>query len=215
MFINKISHKYPTFSIYVENLMLENNSIIGLLGENGAGKSTLMNIISGYLKTNDYFNIEDWDNISILFIPSELAAYEYLTVEEFVTLVIKYSKSDVSVSAILDNIEMQNKSNTLIENLSLGMKKKLTLIPIFLREYELIILDEPFNSIDLEYIYTLKKFLLSLKSKSTILVSSHILDTLSDICDKFILIKDGKIKKELLNNKDILNLESEIFDRNI
>lgn len=215
MFINKISHKYPTFSIYVENLMLENNSIIGLLGENGAGKSTLMNIISGYLKTNDYFNIEDWDNISILFIPSELAAYEYLTVEEFVTLVIKYSKSDVSVSAILDNIEMQNKSNTLIENLSLGMKKKLTLIPIFLREYELIILDEPFNSIDLEYIYTLKKFLLSLKSKSTILVSSHILDTLSDICDKFILIKDGKIKKELLNNKDIINLESEIFDRNI
>ncbi|MFQ9310371.1 MAG: ATP-binding cassette domain-containing protein [Paraclostridium sordellii] len=215
MFINKISHKYPTFCLDVENLNLEKNSIIGLLGENGAGKSTLMNILSGYIKPNGHFNVENWNDISILYIPSDLDIYEYLTVKEFITLIVKYSKTCISIMDIIEKIDMKDKQDTLIEELSLGMKKKLTLIPIFLKDYDLIILDEPFNSIDLAYISALKKFILSLKSKSTILISSHILDTLADICDKFILIQDGFLKKELVNKKDILNLESEIFDRNI
>lgn len=215
MIVNKISHKYPTFSLDIENLNLEQNSIIGLLGENGAGKSTLMNILSGYIKPNGYFSVENWDDTSILYIPSDLDVYEYLTVEEFITLIVKYSKTCISVNDILEKIDMKDKKDTLIEELSLGMKKKLTLIPMFLKDYDLIILDEPFNSIDLAYISTLKKFILSLKPKSTILISSHILDTLVDICDKFVLIQNGVLKKELINERDILNLESEIFDRSI
>lgn len=215
MFINKISHKYPTFSLNVENLNLEKNSIIGLLGENGAGKSTLMNILSGYIKPIGHFSVENWSDTSILYIPSDLDAYEYLTVEEFITFIIKYSKTNISIKDILDKVDMKDKKDSLIEKLSLGMKKKLTLIPVFLKDYDLIILDEPFNSIDLAYISTLKKFISSLKEKSTILISSHILDTLADICDKFVLLQNGNLKKELINKKDILNLESEIFDRGI
>ena len=215
MIVNKISHKYPTFSLDIENLNLEKNSIIGLLGENGAGKSTFMNILSGYIKPNGHFSVENWDDTSILYIPSDLDVYEYLTVEEFITFIVKYSKTCICVIDILEKIDMKDKKDTLIEELSLGMKKKLTLIPMFLKDYDLIILDEPFNSIDLAYISTLKKFIVSLKPKSTILISSHILDTLVDICDKFVLIQNGVLKKELINERDILNLESEIFDRSI
>ena len=95
------------------------------------------------------------------------------------------------------------------------MKKKLTLINILTGDYSLIIMDEPFNSIDLKYSYEIKKLILQLKENSTILISSHILDSLIDICDEFVLLKNGNVKKVFANSKDKKQLEDEIFERNI
>ena len=110
---------------------------------------------------------------------------------------------------------MEDKKDTLISELSEGMKKKLTLINILTGDYSLIIMDEPFNSIDLKYSYEIKKLILQLKENSTILISSHILDSLIDICDEFVLLKNGKVKKVFANSKDKKQLEDEIFERNI
>ena len=76
-------------------------------------------------------------------------------------------------------------------------------------------MDEPFNSIDLKYSYEIKKLILQLKENSTILISSHILDSLIDICDEFVLLKNGNVKKVFVNSKDKKQLEDEIFERNI
>lgn len=215
MFIRKINHKYKNFELDIENLEIENNKIIGLIGENGAGKTTLMDILSKMIKANAGFDVQDYNENDILYIPSQVSPYYFLTVSEFCKIVKEYSNSDKSSEEIINTLGLTDKKDTLISDLSEGMKKKLTLINILTGDYSLIIMDEPFNSIDLKYSYEIKKLILQLKERSTILISSHILDSLIDICDEFVLLKNGKVKKVFANSKDKKQLEDEIFERNI
>ncbi len=215
MFIRKINHKYKNFELDIENLGIENNKIIGLIGENGAGKTTLMDILSRMIKANTSFNVQDYNENDILYIPSQVSPYYFLTVSEFCKIVSEYSNSTKSSEEIINTLGLTDKKDTLISDLSEGMKKKLTLINILTGDYSLIIMDEPFNSIDLKYSYEIKKLILQLKENSTILISSHILDSLIDICDEFVLLKNGKVKKVFANSKDKKQLEDEIFERNI
>lgn len=215
MFIRKINHKYKNFELDIENLEIENNKIIGLIGENGAGKTTLMDILSKMIKANAGFDVQDYNENDILYIPSQVSPYYFLTVSEFCKIVKEYSNSDKSSEEIINTLGLTDKKDTLISDLSEGMKKKLTLINILTGDYSLIIMDEPFNSIDLKYSYEIKKLILQLKERSTILISSHILDSLIDICDEFVLLKNGNVKKVFVNSKDKKQLEDEIFERNI
>lgn len=187
MFIRKINHKYKNFELDIENLEIENNKIIGLIGENGAGKTTLMDILSRMIKANTSFDVQDYNENDILYIPSQVSPYYFLTVSEFCKIVSEYSNSNKSSGEIINTLGLTEKKDTLISDLSEGMKKKLTLINILTGDYSLIIMDEPFNSIDLKYSYEIKKLILQLKENSTILISSHILDSLIDICDEFVL----------------------------
>lgn len=215
MFIRKINHKYKNFELDIENLEIENNKIIGLIGENGAGKTTLMDILSKMIKANTSFDVQDYNENDILYIPSQVSLYYFLTVSEFCKIVNEYSPSSKTSEDLIVELGLEDKKDTLISELSEGMKKKLTLINILTGDYSLIIMDEPFNSIDLKYSYEIKKLILQLKEKSTILISSHILDSLIDICDEFVLLKNGKVKKIFANSKDKKQLEDEIFERNI
>ncbi|TBX29812.1 ABC transporter ATP-binding protein [Enterococcus durans] len=212
MYIKNIIHNYPEFRLNIKDINLENNRIIGLIGENGAGKTTLMNILSGLQNANELFNCEESDSDNILYVPSNIEPFDYMSVMEFVDIIRKYSKSKKSNSEILQDLELEDKKDTMVNSLSQGMKKKLTLINVFLYDYSLIILDEPFNSVDVKYIYQLKKMLIELKKRTTILISSHILDTLNDICDNFVYLKNGEVIKTFSNNHDITVLERELFD---
>ncbi|MEQ3281156.1 ABC transporter ATP-binding protein [Finegoldia magna] len=215
MIIRRINHKYKNFELDIENLEIGNNKIIGLIGENGAGKTTLMDILSRMIKANTSFDVQDYNENDILYIPSQVSPYYFLTVSEFCKIVSEYSNSNKSSGEIINTLGLTEKKDTLISDLSEGMKKKLTLINILTGDYSLIIMDEPFNSIDLKYSYEIKKLILQLKENSTILISSHILDSLIDICDEFVLLKNGKVKKVFVNSKDKKQLEDEIFERNI
>ena len=73
MFIQKINHKYKNFELDIENLEIENNKIIGLIGENGAGKTTLMDILSKMIKANTSFDVQDYNENDILYIPSQVS----------------------------------------------------------------------------------------------------------------------------------------------
>ncbi|MDU7559741.1 MAG: ABC transporter ATP-binding protein [Finegoldia magna] len=215
MIIRRINHKYKNFELDIENLEIENNKIIGLIGENGAGKTTLMDILSKMIKANASFDVQDYNENDILYIPSQESPYYFLTVSEFCKIVNEYSSSSKTSENLIVELGLEDKKDTLISELSEGMKKKLTLINILTGDYSLIIMDEPFNSIDLKYSYEIKKLILQLKENSTILISSHILDSLVDICDEFVLLKNGKVKKVFANSKDKKQLEDEIFERNI
>lgn len=215
MFIRKINHKYNNFELDIENLEIGNNKIIGLIGENGAGKTTLMDILSRMIKANTSFDVQAYNENDILYIPSQVSPYYFLTVSEFCKIVNEYSNSDKSSEEIINTLGLTDKKDTLISDLSDGMKKKLTLINILTGDYPLIIMDEPFNSIDLKYSYEIKNLILQLKEHSTILISSHILDSLIDICDEFVLLKNGNVRKVFANSKDKKQLEDLIFERNI
>jgi len=211
MEIKEIKHEYPNFSLDVANIKIEKNKIIGLVGENGSGKTTLMNILSGFLKANKSFNVIDYDIEKTLFVPSNVGVYDYLTVKEFCELVLNSSQNNINLHTLLHNLKLADKKNTLIEDLSQGMKKKISLINIFTENYDFLILDEPFNSIDMSYVYDLKRELKEFSKQTTILISSHILDTLNDLCDEFVYLKEGTIVKQFENTeKDIL--EREIFE---
>ena len=214
MNIRKIKHEYKKgFSLEVENLEIPSNKIIGLVGENGAGKTTLMSILSGFMKANKVYEVEtEKKDFTIGFIPSEIKIYDFLTVEEFVKLFVDFSSTEMSVDEIISLLEMEEKRKTSIDELSQGMQKKLTLIPIMCKKYDLIILDEPFNSIDVKYIYKLKQLLQNIKQRATILISSHILDTLVDLCDEFVVLETKKIKDTFTNTKTIKDMEERIFE---
>lgn len=208
----KLLHNFENFTLNVENIEFEKGKILGIIGENGAGKTTFMNAISKNLEVNEILETEDLDNDKILYIPSFLTAYPFLTVSEFLDLILKYNNTNKTKMEILKILELEEKSSTLISDLSDGMSKKLSLAPIFIRNYELLILDEPFNSIDIKYIFELKKYIKELSKNCCILISSHILDTLSDLCTNFYLIKNGNIVKKIDGNTNIRDLESEIFE---
>ncbi len=212
MKINVVRHKFPKFELDVRNVIFEDNHIIGLIGENGSGKTTLMNLLSEFLTANIAYEVEGIDADDILFIPSELEPFEYMTVKEFVNIIRDYSNSNKSNQELIEALSLVGKEEVNIGELSQGMRKKLSLINVFTRDYKLIILDEPFNSIDIKYIYQLKQLFKGLKTTSTIIISSHILDTLSDICDDFIYLEDGKVKKVFQNTGDIKALERELFE---
>lgn len=212
MIIKKIEHSYGEFKLCISDLNFKKNTIIGLVGKNGAGKTTLMEILSGFRKSNIIYEVDGMNVKDLLFIPSDLSVYNYLTVEEFLKFVIKYSETKKTVEQLLNILDLTAKAKVVVEELSQGMKKKLSLVPLFIKKYELIILDEPFNSIDLEYIYSLKKNIKQFKKHSTVIISSHILDTLADICDSLVLIENGKIKKQIENSQSVEKLEREIFD---
>ncbi len=212
MKIQSIEHKYEHFKLAIHDLTINSCKIIGLIGENGVGKTTFMSLLAGEMKANGQFIVAEYDKDEILYIPSDLELYDYLTVEEFIQFVLKYNRCTKNLEEILELLELENKKNTVIEKLSMGMKKKLTLLPIFVREYKFLILDEPFNSIDLTYIYKLKQLLREMKRKVTIIVSSHILDTLADLCDEILVMQDGKISKHIQESISIKDLEREIFE---
>lgn len=160
MFVNNIEHRYEDFCLDIKNIEFKNNSVIGLVGENGGGKTTLMNILSGEMIANGRCSVkEDLVASDRIMIYSDLEVYDYLTVEEFLGFVIKYNETQKDVEELLEILGLSDKRKSLIEELSLGMKKKLTLTPLFVREYDYIFLDEPFNSIDLNYIYRLKELM--------------------------------------------------------
>lgn len=212
MYIKQIAHAYSNFRLQITDLKLPEGEIIGLLGENGAGKTTLMNMLSGYYEANQTFDVEDFDVDNILYIPSDLEPYPFLTVSEFVTLIINHTGGIKTAKQLISELNLKGKEDTRIEELSQGMRKKLSLISLFIRDIGLLILDEPFNSIDVTYITQLKSILKTFKGKTTILISSHILDTLNDLCDSFILLKNGEVSKTFANTGSIRELEEQLYD---
>lgn len=211
MKINKIIHDYENFILNIEDLSLEKKQVIGLIGENGAGKTTLMDILSQMVIANNSFEVDGYDVDDILYIPSDTSPYYFLKVKEFAEIVIQYSNTNRTATEVIKELGLSDKKEVVISKLSQGMKKKLTLINLFLDDYSLVILDEPFNSIDLQYSYEIKEIIQDLKKDSTVLISSHIVDSLIDICDEFILLKDGSVAKTFINTGDKKELEAELF----
>jgi len=212
MLIKNIIHNYHHFKLDIKNIAIEENKVIGLVGENGSGKTTFMDILSQMIVANNSFEVEDYCQDEVLYIPSDVVPYEFLKVKEFCDIVINYSASNRTRDEVMEDLGLTDKSDTKISQLSQGMKKKLTLINLFLNKYSLVILDEPFNSVDLKYSYQIKEIILKLRESSTVLISSHIIDSLVDICDEFIYLEDGTVKKTFDNTGNKEELEAELFD---
>lgn len=192
--IDKINISYGSHAI-IKDLELElgTNQIHGLVGLNGAGKSTLLNSMFGLKKADSGRISLDGYPVSkknTSYLPTEVFYYSLISGSEYLSL-FKNDGFDLDKWNELFGLPLDE----LVDGYSTGVKKKLAVMAMLKEDKPLLILDEPFNGLDLEACYVLQTLLLKLKSKGkTIIITSHVLQTLTNMCDAIHFLEDGVIK---------------------
>ena len=206
--VKNVTKKYGGF-IAVDNLNFEigDGEIIGLLGPNGAGKSTTMNMLTGFIEpTEGTILINEQDILKngkeakkqIGYMPENIPLYLDLTVREFVKFMaelkcVSNKEIKVQVQEILEKTGLMDVQNKLIRNLSRGYKQRVSLAGAIVGKPKILILDEPTVGLDPKQIIEIRELIKSLGKEHTIILSSHILSEVSQICEKVIIINKGKI----------------------
>ena len=206
--VKNITKKYGSFTA-VDNISfkIEEGEIIGLLGPNGAGKSTTMNMITGYIEpTEGEISIEGYDiskkskkaKAQIGYMPEGVPLYSDLTVKEFVTYMAELKKVDrktrkEKVEKIIEQTGLKEVEKKLTRNLSRGYKQRVSMAGALVGEPKILILDEPTVGLDPKQITEIRQLIKRLGKKHTVILSSHILSEVSQICEKVIIINKGKI----------------------
>lgn len=196
--IKHLKKEYKTRVILEDvNLKIEVPEIIGLVGTNGSGKTTLLKCVGNIIR--DYQG-EILVDTSLSFSLENPTFFDSLTVkanlEVFESLLAK--KGKFGVKSALEKVGLSQSEQKKFRELSLGMKQKLAIARCLLSDSKIILLDEPFNGLDFVTKEELKNILVELHTEGrTIIVSSHILEELSEICDKIWYLKNGKVKSRL------------------
>ena len=192
-------------------MKIKKGEIYGFIGPNGAGKSTTIRTMLGLINKNsgsvllngkemDFNDIETKRIIGYL--PSEIHLYDDMTVSELFNYHESFYQKDLSKRRKELTKLLKVDERKKIEDLSLGNLKKVGIILALMHEPEILILDEPTSGLDPIMQNTFHNILLEEKNKgTTILYSSHVLNEVSNICDKVGFIKDGVIiNEELMEN---------------
>lgn len=191
------------------NLQMQSNCIHGIVGLNGTGKTTLLNSMFG-LKSADkgemLFNNKKLSKRLISYLPTENYFYSNITGREYLSL-FKNKQFDIEKWNALFLLPLDK----VIDNYSTGMKKKLALLGILKKDKPLMILDEPFNGLDIETSRIIRSILLKLKDKGkTMVVTSHIIETLTNMCDYIHYLENGRIKYSV-GESEFKDFENQIF----
>lgn len=196
------------------SFQLDGGEVVGLLGPNGAGKSTTMKCIVGLLrKTSGEITIGGHDHLSVeakklfSFIPETPYVYDLLTVQEhlqFIAQAYGVKNWKDRGEELLEIYDLTNKANKLGRDLSKGMKQKVSICCALLPDPQLLFFDEPMIGLDPKAIKNTKRIFKELKEAGkTILVSTHLIDSVETIADRIMILKDGNI----LGNDTISNLK--------
>lgn len=213
--VKNVSKRYGNNKNFsVENVSFEVNAgeILGFLGPNGAGKSTIIKCIVGIqpvtcgsIEINGY----DIEKQPVLaksqfgFVPDHYALYEKLTGREYINYIADLydvSKEDRNfmLDKMLKDLNMQENIDSQIRTYSHGMKQKIAIMSALIHEPKLWILDEPLTGLDPNSIYEVKECMKEHAKKGNIVFfSSHIIDIVEKLCDRIIIIKNGKIVTSL------------------
>ena len=203
--VKNVTKKYGKFTA-VDNISFTINEgeIIGLLGPNGAGKSTTMNMLTGFIEQTDgEIIINGYDMLKkpkkakkeIGYMPEGVPLYTDLTVKEFVNYMaeIKNVERKEKVEKIIKQTGLKDVEKKLIKNLSRGYKQRVSMAGALVGEPKILILDEPTVGLDPKQITEIRNLIKELGKTHTVILSSHILSEVSQICNKVIIINKGKI----------------------
>ena len=197
--------------------------IIGLVGKNGAGKSTLLKIMTGLYTIDEgeiiYYDYDlkyDYEKAMSLVgtIIETPDMYKTLTGKKNLKLFKTMFKGvdEGTIEEIVKIVEMEKYLGKKFKTYSLGMKERLAIASSLINKPKILILDEPTNGLDREGIKKIMDILKGLKD-TTIIISSHMLKEIEDICNKIIFIDNGKIQKiKVKENSDKRNVLFEVDD---
>ena len=208
----------------------ESGEVVGLLGPNGAGKSTTMNIITGYLGATSGDVLIDGVDIletpkaakaKIGYLPELPPLYQDMTVQRYLEFVFDLKKVRLPkkehVSEVMEVVKISDVAGRVIRNLSKGYRQRVGLAGALMGNPPVLILDEPTVGLDPKQIIDIRKLIKSLGKKHTIIFSSHVLSEVSAVCDRIVMINNGKIVadaktdelSEAVSGSGVLILEAE------
>ena len=206
--VENITKKYGSFTAVNDiSFEIEEGEIVGFLGPNGAGKSTTMNMITGFIEPTSGKIIIDGYNISkkpkkakrqIGYMPEGVPLYTDLTVKEFVTYMaelkgVPKKERKEKVEKALEDTGLIDVKNKLTRNLSRGYKQRVSMAGALVSNPKVIILDEPTVGLDPKQVTEIRALIKNLGKEHTVILSSHILSEVSQICNRVIIINKGKI----------------------
>ena len=206
--VKNVSKKYGNFyAVRNVSFNVRDGEIVGFLGRNGAGKTTTMNMITGFIEpSSGKITINGYDvdvkpkkaKKIIGYMPEGVPLYPDLTVKEFVSymadlkLVPHKEKKQAVEKAILQT-GLDKVKNRLTRNLSRGFKQRVSMAGALVGDPEILILDEPTVGLDPKQVREIRELIKSFRKNHTVILSSHILSEVSQICEKVIIIDRGEI----------------------
>jgi len=224
--VKNVTKKYGSF-VAVDNISftVKDGEIVGFLGPNGAGKSTTMNMITGYIEPTDGSITVNGFDISkksknakkqIGYMPENVPLYLDLTVKEFVRYMAELKlvgrkEREEQVKTVLKETGLEEVENKLIKNLSRGYKQRVSMAGALIGNPDVLILDEPTVGLDPKQIIEIRNLIKKLGKNHTVILSSHILSEISQICEKVVIINKG----EIIAIDTPSNLEEKTKEQNI
>ncbi len=204
----EIRHLYKAFGDQMVlrdlNMKIENGSVYGFVGPNGAGKTTTMRIIAGLLKADSGQILIDGVDIGnrrkdvIGYMPDFFGVYDKLKVKEYMSFFasihgLEHDETEKRTDELLEIVHLQDRKESYVDTLSRGMKQRLCLARCLIHDPKLLILDEPASGLDPRARFEFKEIIRHLWQQGhTILISSHILPELSEMCTDIGIIDHGK-----------------------
>lgn len=210
--VKNLNHHYARFhAIKDVSFSLPTGSITGLIGQNGAGKSTILKILAGFLVPDSGDVVVDDRSFFehplairklIGYMPETPLLYKDMIVDEYLIYVgqlkgIPKKELLVARENLIEKCGLPRMRKKLVGNLSKGNRQRVALAQALLGNPKILLLDEPTSALDPAQVIEIRKLIFSLKEEGTmVLMSSHILSEIAQICDHIVSIKDGQIQYE-------------------
>lgn len=179
------------------SLEIPAGQIVGLLGPNGAGKSTLMKILIG-LWSADSGTVSAPSRIGYL--PENNPLYEEMYVTEYLQFMAKMTNDKcqmTNVDALIDKVGLTPERHKHIRELSKGYRQRVGLAQALLGDPELLILDEPTTGLDPNQLVEIRSLIRSLGKDRTVILSTHIMQEVREMCDRVVILDHGTVKADL------------------
>lgn len=206
--VKNVTKRYGDFfAVRNINFEIKEGEIVGFLGRNGAGKSTTMNMITGFIEpTSGQITVGGFDvdkkpkkvKRQIGYMPEGTPLYSDLTVKEFVNYMadlkmISGKEKKAAVEKAIKSTGLEGVQNNLTKILSRGYKQRVSMAGAIVGDPKILILDEPTVGLDPKQVIEIRELIKSFGKNHTVILSSHILSEVSQICEKVIIIDKGEI----------------------
>ncbi len=206
--IQNISKRYGSkYAVRDVSFTIKRGEILGFLGRNGAGKTTTMNIVTGYISSSEGRVLLEGHDIleeprlvkrHIGYLPEQPPLYMDMTVDEYLTFVcdakeVRKRAQKPHIEDICELVKITNERKRLIKNLSKGYKQRVGLAQALVGNPDIVIMDEPTVGLDPRQIIEIRRLIKDLGRDHTVVLSSHILPEVSDVCERLVIINKGEI----------------------
>ncbi|MBN1618166.1 ATP-binding cassette domain-containing protein [Candidatus Dojkabacteria bacterium] len=213
----------PIHAVNGISLSIDKGEILGLLGPNGAGKSTTMRMITGYLfpdkgsiKIQGQDMKENSEEIQkiIGYMPENNPIYKSMLVEELLKLVLRLRQIPIDqniIDKVVEQTGLEDVYYRPIGQLSKGYQQRVGLAQALIHDPEILILDEPTEGLDPNQRNEIRKLVRNISQEKTIIISTHVMQEVSAMCNRIVIINNGKIVADG-DQKTLTNRDSEIVE---